>query len=133
MNVKKLWEDRKRWCGMPITFTRYYFTDDRLFRRKGLLHETEDQVNLYHIRDMKVEVSLWQRLCRVGTVTIISADKTDNILKLENIRKPYEVREALYQAVEDACRAKGMRYTEFTNGAGDGCDHDGDGIADDLE
>lgn len=132
MAITKKWEDTKRWCGLPWTFTKYSFTEDRLFRRTGLLNQTEDQVNLYHIRDMRVSVTLWQRICRVGTITVISADKSDNILKLENIRQPYEVRETLYQAVEAACKARGMRYTEFTSGDIE-CDHDGDGIPDDLE
>lgn len=133
MKITKLWEDRKRWCGLPITFTKYSFNEDRLFRRRGLLNETEDQINLYHIRDMRVNVNLWQRICRVGTVTVVSADKTDNVMLLENIRNPYEVRESLYDAVEKSCAKRKVRYTEVTNGTDEMCDHDGDGIADDLE
>lgn len=132
MSNTKLWEDRKRWCGLPLTFTKYSFTDDRLFRRKGLLNVVEDQINLYQVRDMRVKVTLWQRICRVGTITVVSADKTDNVLLLENICQPYEVRDLLYDTVEEACKKRKVRYTEVIDAADPLCDHDGDGIPDDI-
>ena len=30
-----LWKDRKRILGMPISFTKYALTEDRLFERTG--------------------------------------------------------------------------------------------------
>lgn len=118
-----LWDERKRWCGLPLTFTTYACTTERLFRRKGLISVTEDQVNLYQVRDVTVKVTLWQRLCRVGTITVFSTDKSDPILKLENICEPYDVRDVIMEAVEDACRDRGVRYTEFVNTAEHDCDH----------
>lgn len=114
---KVIWQDTKRWCGLPLTFTKYSLNKSRLFKRSGILSRKEDQVSLYHIRDLSVEVSLIQRLFGVGTVSVISVDKTDSVLKLENVKKPYEVRELLYDAKEEAQRARGMKYTELT---GDG-------------
>lgn len=115
--MKYLWSDTKRIFGLPISFTKYSFNENRLFKRSGLLVRKEDQVSLYHIRDLSVEISLGQRIFGVGTVTVISVDKSDSVLKLENIKNPYGVREALYEVVEDAQKARGMRYTELT---GDG-------------
>ena len=31
VNIKFLWKDRKRYLGMPLSFTRYQLSDDRLF------------------------------------------------------------------------------------------------------
>ena len=36
--IKEIWHDRKRFLGMPITFTRYALSEDRFFVRKGLLN-----------------------------------------------------------------------------------------------
>ena len=30
-NIKLLWKDRKRHLGMPLSFTRYSMSDDRIF------------------------------------------------------------------------------------------------------
>ena len=33
-----LWKDRKRILGMPISFTKYALTEDRIFMETGLLN-----------------------------------------------------------------------------------------------
>ena len=33
-----LWKDKKRYFGMPISFTTYSVSDDRLFRETGFLN-----------------------------------------------------------------------------------------------
>ena len=35
--ISYLWQDRKRICGLPITFTKYSMSEDRLFIKKGFL------------------------------------------------------------------------------------------------
>ena len=35
-----IWQDRKRFLGMPITFTKYSMSEDRLFIKKGFLNLT---------------------------------------------------------------------------------------------
>ena len=36
--IKLVWKDRKRFLGMPLSFTRYSVSDDRLFLETGLLN-----------------------------------------------------------------------------------------------
>ena len=36
--IQYVWKDRKRILGMPITFTRYRLSEDRLFCEKGFLN-----------------------------------------------------------------------------------------------
>ena len=55
MSIKS--KDTQRHFGLPISFTNYSLTEDRLFRKSGILTRKEDQVSLYHIRDMEVSVS----------------------------------------------------------------------------
>ena len=38
INIQHLWKDRKRYFGMPISFTRYQLSDDRLFISVGFLN-----------------------------------------------------------------------------------------------
>ena len=61
-----LWSARKRNAlGLPWTFTKYAFTEDRLFVTTGLLKTVEDEVRLYRIEvealvaGTEVEVSLY--------------------------------------------------------------------------
>ncbi|HIS49779.1 MAG TPA: PH domain-containing protein, partial [Candidatus Gallacutalibacter pullistercoris] len=39
-----IWKDRKRFLGMPITFTRYSMSEDRLFLKKGLFNLVQEEI-----------------------------------------------------------------------------------------
>ena len=57
-----LWTDKKRTIfGLPISFTRYSLTEERLFIETGFLNKIEDEVRLYRIMDISLRVSLQRR------------------------------------------------------------------------
>ena len=35
-SIQYLWKDRKRYFGLPLSFTRYSLSEDRLFCEKGV-------------------------------------------------------------------------------------------------
>ena len=113
--LEYLWRDRKRYSGLPISFTRYRLSEDRVFRETGLLNLKEEEVLLYRVRDLELSRSLWQRIFRVGTVCIYSSDKTSPHLDLVSIRNPKQVKELIYQKVEQAKEARRMRATELVD------------------
>lgn len=118
--IRYLWKDRKRYFGLPISFTRYRLSDDRIFREKGLFNLKEEEVLLYRVRDLEVTRTLWQRIFRVGTVCVHSSDKTSPHLDLENVRDPKVVKELVYQTVEQAKDARRIRTTELLDDEAEG-------------
>ena len=113
--ISYLWQDRKRICGLPITFTKYSLTEDRLFRETGLLSLKEEEVLLYRVRDLELRRSLGQRIYGVGTVCVHSSDKTTPHLDLVNVKHPREVKETIFQAVEQVKNQRRMRTTELVD------------------
>ena len=111
--ITYLWKDRKRILGLPITFTRYRLSDDRIFRETGLLNLKEEEVLLYRVRDLELKRSLFQRIFGVGTVCVHSSDKTTPHLDLLNIKNPREVKELLHRQVEEMKLSRRMRTTEL--------------------
>ena len=99
-NVKKLWSDKKRILGMPISFTTYSLSDDRLFVDKGLVRLQSDEILLYRVRDLSVSQTLGQRIFGVGSIIVQSSDKTSPVLEIRNIKTPFDVKELLHQHVE---------------------------------
>lgn len=128
-SIQYLWKDRKRFLGMPITFTKYSVSENRIFREKGLLNLKEEEVLLYRVRDLDLRRSLGQRIFGVGTVCIHSSDKTTPILQLENVKDPKAVKELIYRQVEAAKEKRRMRATELLGD--EDMDHDGGGFLDD--
>lgn len=111
--IRYLWKDRKRYLGLPISFTRYRVSEDRVFCESGFFSIHEEEVLLYRVRDLELRMKLGQRIFGVGTVCVHSSDKTCPHLELKNVKRPREVKELLYQTVEAAKEKRGMRATEL--------------------
>ena len=124
--VELIWKDRKRYLGMPLSFTRYSLSEDRLFVSMGFLNIKDDEVLLYRVRDIDTRRSLWQRLFGVGTVTVMSSDKTMPTLVLKNIKDPVFVKELIHRQVEEMKIQRRVRFGEIMT-----TDADGDGELDD--
>lgn len=130
--INYVWQDRKRtFLGLPLSFTKYMLTEDRLFVEKGLLTSTLDEENLYRVRDVSVTRTLGQKLFGLGTVRVFSTDASNGETVLESIKNPIEVKEEIVRLVDAARRKHGIRASEMLVDHPDApCDHDMDGIPD---
>ncbi len=117
-----IWQDRKRFMGLPITFTKYGMSEDRLFVRKGFLNLTSDEILLYRVRDISLRRSLGQRIFGVGSVMVYSSDQTTPALELRNIRNSEGVKEILHQQVEKMKIQRRVRIGELMDTDYDGED-----------
>ena len=113
ITIEYLWKDRKRYFGLPLSFTRYSMSEDRLFVSVGFLNIKDDEVLLYRVRDIDTRRSLWQRLFGVGTVTVVSADKTMPTLVLQNVKDPIFVKELIHKQVEEMKIRRRVRVGEI--------------------
>ena len=48
--MEYLWSDRRRRLGMPLSFTRYALSEDRLFLETGLVTTRSEEILLYRVR-----------------------------------------------------------------------------------
>ncbi len=131
-DIEYLWKDRKRFLGMPLSFTRYRLSEDRLFCETGFLNIKSDEVLLYRVRDLQLTLRLTQRIFGVGTICIISSDKSIPHLDLKNVKNPRMVKELIHKNVEAAKDKRRMRATEIIGTEDDHLYHDDD-IDDDMD
>ena len=124
ITIEYLWKDRKRYFGMPLSFTRYSLSEDRLFISEGFLTIRDDEVLLYRVRDIDTRRSLWQRLFGVGTVTVLSSDKTMPTLVLKNIKDPMMVKELIHKQVEEMKIQRRVRFGEIMTSSDEDLDDD---------
>lgn len=116
-----LWRDKKRYFGMPISFTTYSVSDDRLFRETGFLNRKYEEILLYRVRDISLSRSFGQMIFGVGTITVISSDKSSGKLEILNVKSPKQVKELIHQLVEESKARRRFRFGEF------------DSVSDDLD
>ena len=127
-SVEYLWKDRKRRLGLPLSFTRYFLSEDRLFCETGLLNLKADEVLLYRVQDLELTMTLGQRIFGVGTVCVHSSDKSMPHLDLKNVKHPREVKELIHRSVEEAKDRRRMRATELLGKEGGPDYHDEDDL-----
>ena len=108
-----IWKDRRRRMGMPLSFTRYALSEDRLFTSVGFLNIKDDEVLLYRVRDIDLERRLCQRIFGVGTITVMSSDKSMPNLVLKNIKDPVMIKEIIHKQVEEMKIKRRVRVGEI--------------------
>lgn len=124
--MEYIWKDRKRYLGMPLSFTRYAMSEDRIFLSTGLLTIKDEETLLYRVRDISVSRSLGQRVFGVGTLTVTSSDKTTPVLVMKNIKNPMTVKELLHSQVEEMKLRRRVRVGEIMGSMDDDDDMDDD-------
>ena len=134
-NEEILWQDKKRYLGLPISCTVYSFSNNKFYLKKGLFNISSEEILLYRVLDLTFKQNLWQKIFGVGSVILTTADKSTPVLEIKNIKTPDRVRKALSNLVEQRRDEKRVTGKEMFGAAGmfsgvDGEDADMDGIID---
>jgi len=96
--------ERKRWLflGLPWTFTKYTVTEDVLTIDEGLINTKENDCYMYKITDVELEVSIWERICGLGTIKCLTGDKTHPVLLIKHIKHSKDVKNFILEESEKA-------------------------------
>ena len=89
----------------------YTLTNERLTIKEGILSKKVDEIELFRIKDSKVSQTALERLVGIGTITVISGDKTGNLI-IEPITSPVKKREDLRRLANAARDKRGVRTIE---------------------
>ena len=109
-----IWKDRKRTIfGLPISFTKYTLTEEKLVIDKGFFTKIQEEVRLYRMTDFSVRQSFFDRFFNVGKINISSSDNTQGEFSLLGVKKPYVIKEILSDYVEKEREKKGIVTNEF--------------------
>lgn len=102
MEEKIIWQDRKRPIfGLPISFTKYTLTQEKLYIKTGFLNIKEEEVRLYRIIDLTLKCSLFQRIFNVGTIHCCSIDNSSEEFEIISVKNPKQTKELLSKIIEE--------------------------------
>jgi uncharacterized membrane protein YdbT with pleckstrin-like domain len=101
------------WKWLVVKNTKYELTTERLRMRHGVLNKKLDELELYRVRDYKLDQPFFLRIFSLGNVILQTSDKTHPVVTIEAVAKAEELREQLRTHVE-ACRTrKGVREVDI--------------------
>ena len=100
--------ERKRWLflGLPFTFTKYTVNEEKLIINQGFFKLKENTCYLYKVIDIKMERSLLERMCGLGTIICYTGDVTDKVIKLEHIKNSKKINDYLLDQSEEMRRKR---------------------------
>lgn len=93
------------WKWLVLRNIRYELTSERLKIRQGVLNKDLDELELYRVRDYKLEQPLILRLFGLGNITLRTSDTSHPYVILRGLREGELVREQIRKYVEE-CRIK---------------------------
>lgn len=96
--------ERKRslFFGLPICFTKYHITEEKITIKHGFLNIVEDDAFMFKIQDVRLKKSLIERVFGMGTVICYTGDVTHPELELIHIKNTDEIKEFIMKASEEA-------------------------------
>ncbi|MBQ3100466.1 MAG: PH domain-containing protein [Clostridia bacterium] len=113
-NTEYIWRDRKRTLfGLPLSFTVYKLTGEKLLIESGFLSKKEEEIRLYRILDLTLKRPLGQRIWGLGTIHCCTADRSTPEFDILRIKDSQRVRNMLSDMVEQQREEKRITAREF--------------------
>ena len=96
---------------------RYEVTDDRLILHKGIVVKSIDEVELYRVKDVRIDFTLVNQWADIGTITVQSSDETTRgtPLVIRHVERARARREQLRGLVNAARRLRGVREIDMVH------------------
>jgi uncharacterized membrane protein YdbT with pleckstrin-like domain len=87
----------------------YVLTDERLLETTGLIFKDTEALELYRVKDIRIQQPPLQRLFGRGTVVLVTSDRSTPTINLRGIQEPLAFAALLRELVERCRVAKGVR------------------------
>ena len=101
------------WKWLVLKNTRYELTTERLRVRRGVLNKELEELELYRVRDYRLEQPFILRMFSLGNITITTTDVSQPIVILHGVRDSEHVREQIRNHVEQCRTAKRVRTLDM--------------------
>lgn len=90
----------------------YKITADRIEWTRGLFERHVDNIDMFRIVDMKMHRNLLDILIGIGSITLITSDKTHPQFKFDKIRRPKYLYDIIKKLSLDSDKKRGVIHLE---------------------
>ena len=95
----------------------YEVTDQRLILHRGIIFKSVDEIELYRVKDVRIDFTLVNQMAGIGTIRVISSDETtrDGDLVMPHVEKALARREELRRLVDIARQRRRVREIDMVH------------------
>ena len=95
-----------------LKMTHYEVTDDRIEWSRGIFDRRVDNLDMFRVVDLSMRRTLLDCLFGIGTVTLITSDKSDPEFVFEKVRRVRELYDIIKEASLEADQNRGVIHIE---------------------
>lgn len=95
-----------------LKMTYYEVTPDRVEWSRGILDRRVDNIDMYRVIDLKMRRSVFDCIFGIGTIGLITTDKTDPKFEFEKVAQPRKLYDVVKKASLDADRKNRVVHME---------------------
>lgn len=105
------------WKWFENLAARFDICPDRLIVRRGIFVKSLDEVELYRVKDVRLDFTLINQMAGIGTITVTSSDETTRRapLILRHVERAAERRERLRELVDSARQKRRVREIDMAH------------------
>jgi len=93
------------WKWLVVKCTNYELSTERLITRTGVINRNTDELELYRIRDYRLEQPLFLRIFSLGNIILETSDRSHPSVVIRAVPNAEKLREDLRKYSEQ-CRAR---------------------------
>jgi uncharacterized membrane protein YdbT with pleckstrin-like domain len=101
------------WRFLVVKTWKIEITDQRLIEEKGVLSKKTDELELYRVKDIRLDQPFFLRLVGLSNVILLTSDRTNPVVRIPAITDGKNLREKLRAAVDIRRDKKRVRETDF--------------------
>lgn len=105
------------WKWIGVMSESFRVTRERIVVRRGIIMKSVDEIELYRVKDVRMDFSLLNQLAGIGTITVTSSDETtrNTALSMQHVAHAQERREGIRKLVDAARRERGVREIDMAH------------------
>lgn len=96
---------------------KFEITEERLVIRRGILFKSIDEIELYRIKDVRIDFTLINQVAGIGTIRVSSSDETtrEGDLVMRHVERAQARREQLRRLVDAARQKRQVREIDMVH------------------
>jgi uncharacterized membrane protein YdbT with pleckstrin-like domain len=104
------------WVWVSTAAENFELTTERIRLKRGVINQTFDEVELYRVKDVSLSRNAFERIMKLGTITLETSDLGQERIVIASVGKSEELRENLRTQVEIMRDRKRVREIDASEG-----------------
>ena len=101
------------WRYLTVLSCKYRLTTERLIITAGIMGKSSQELEIYRVKDVSVELPFITRMLGLGTVIVHASDASSPRIELVAVPDAERVKEQIRQAARASRKAEGVRSVEY--------------------